>query len=312
MFKILKAVVVISVLAVSLAGCAPQVQVPPAYVGKILTKDGYKPETVTPSKFRLEYCMVYCDQLILLQASDQSKTEPFQIFLPKDQLNMKLDVRMTLSVNKDMIEFIYDKVPAKGSVISFDDIYDTYAMPVVRDVIRQVVTKYTINEIASSREQVSAELNAAVGRALSDKPIILQNLGLADVQFPPVITQAKEKAAERREQIEREKAQLELQRVTMERDLEQAKMQRAIDREKAEATKEVNEILSKSVTDKYLAYRSLEVLEKLAVSENKEFVPMEAVGTLGLQQAIFQQEMTKASVQTAKASVKSSGGDKGE
>ena len=205
MFKILKAVVVISVLAVSLAGCAPQVQVPPAYVGKILTKDGYKPETVTPSKFRLEYCMVYCDQLILLQASDQSKTEPFQIFLPKDQLNMKLDVRMTLSVNKDMIEFIYDKVPAKGSVISFDDIYDTYAMPVVRDVIRQVVTKYTINEIASSREQVSAELNAAVGRALSDKPIILQNLGLADVQFPPVITQAKEKAAERREQIERER-----------------------------------------------------------------------------------------------------------
>ena len=305
MFKILKAVVVISVLAVSLAGCAPQVQVPPAYVGKILTKDGYKPETVTPSKFRLEYCMVYCDQLILLQASDQSKTEPFQIFLPKDQLNMKLDVRMTLSVNKDMIEFIYDKVPAKGSVISFDDI-------VVRDGIRQVGTKYTINEIASSREQVSAELNAAVGRALSDKPIILQNLGLADVQFPPVITQAKEKAAERREQIEREKAQLELQRVTMERDLEQAKMQRAIDREKAEATKEVNEILSKSVTDKYLAYRSLEVLEKLAVSENKVFVPMEAVGTLGLQQAIFQQEMTKASVQTAKASVKSSGGDKGE
>jgi regulator of protease activity HflC (stomatin/prohibitin superfamily) len=74
-------------------------------------------------------------------------------------------------------------------------------------------------------------------------------------------------------------------------------MKRAIEREKAEGTKEVNEILAKSVNDKYLAYRGLEVLEKMAQSNNKVFVPVEALGTVGLQQALFKDTVKSVSKQ---------------
>ena len=119
----------------------------------------------------------------------------------------------------------------------------------------------------------------------------IKRFGLADVQFPAVITKAKEAAAERREQISREQAQFEIQKIQLERQLEEAKMRRAIEREKAEATKEVNEILAKSVDDKFLAYRAREVLEKMADSDNKVFVPVEALGSVGLQQAVFSNQV---------------------
>ncbi|WP_346837933.1 SPFH domain-containing protein [Microbulbifer sp. SAOS-129_SWC] len=278
-------------LFLSLAACADRVEVPPAHVGKILTKNGYKPETVPPSKFRLDMCLFYCDKLVTLATADFGHMEKFKLFMPKDQLNMNFDVRMTAAINRQMIDNIFDRIPPLNDNISVKHVYDTYAQPVIRDVVRRVVAKYSINEIASSREALSRELFAEVSQALEGTPIAIKRLGLADVQFPKVITEAKERAAERRELIEQEKAQFEIQKIQMERDLEREKMNRAIAREKAIGQKEVNDLLAKSVTDKYLAYRTLEVLDKMAESDNKVFLPVEALGTIGLQQAVFSSQV---------------------
>jgi hypothetical protein len=293
--KIVKYVAV-SLSIVLLSGCSlfgEKVTIPPANVGKVLTKDGFKKDTYGPSRFRLDSCFFYCDRLITLETSDRAQIEKFALFMPKDQLNMGFDLRMTVSIDEKKVDEIYNRVPSENGKISFDRVYITYGQPILRDVARQIMAEYSINEVASSRERLSAELQNEIAKALADTPLKLKRLGLADVQFPEIITQAKEQAAERREQIEREKAQFEIQKIMQERELAQAKMQRAIDREKAEATKEVNEILSKSVTDKYLSYRSLEVLEKMADSDNKVFVPVEALGSLGLQQAVFAEQMKK-------------------
>ncbi|WP_062265680.1 SPFH domain-containing protein [Endozoicomonas arenosclerae] len=281
----------------SLSGCyliGEKVEVPPAHVGKILTKDGYKPDTVNPSKFRLDACIAYCDRMVLLEVSDQGLAERFKLFMPKDQLNMEFEVRMTISVDNRMIDKIYDRIPPNNNKIPFNKIYLTYAQPIIRDVVRQIVAEYQINEVASSRERISQELFNGVSKALEGTPLMVKRFGLADVQFPEVITRAKEAAAERREQISREQAQFEIQKIQLERQLEEAKMLRAIEKEKAEATKEVNEILAKSVDDKYLAYRALEVLDQMASSDNKVFIPVEALGTVGLQQAIFEKEVRKS------------------
>ena len=282
-----------------LAGCNPffgeKVEVPPAHIGKILTKNGYKTDDVYPSRFRLDLCVTYCDSLILLEMADRSKTETFKLFMPKDQLNMKFDVRMTVAVNPKKIDEIFDKIaPYKGKII-FETLYSTYARPIIRDKVRQIMAEYSINEVASNRESISNELFDKVSESLKGSSLSIKRFGLADVQFPDVITKAKEAAAERREQIEREKAQFEIQKVQLERALEEAKMTREIEKERAEATREVNNILAKSVTDKFLSYRSLEVLEKIADSQNKVFIPVEALGTIGLQQNIFKDEVRKTS-----------------
>ncbi|MCQ3830983.1 Band 7 protein [Microbulbifer elongatus] len=278
-------------LVLGLSACADRVEVPPAHVGKILTKNGYKPETVPPSKFRLDMCLYYCDKLVTLAIADFGHLEKFKLFMPRDQLNMSFDIRMTGAVNEKYIDNIFDRMPPHNGNISVNQVYNTYAQPVIRDVVRRVIAKYSINEIASSREMLSQELFTAVATSLDGTPIKIKRLGIADVQFPKVITEAKERAAERRELIEQEKAQFEIQKIQMERDLEREKMNRAIAREKAMGQKEVNDLLAKSVTDKYLSYRTLEVLETMAESNNKVFVPVEALGTIGLQQAVFSEQM---------------------
>ncbi len=277
--------------ALLLTACGDRVEVPPAHVGKILTKNGYKPETVPPSKFRLDPCFFYCDKLVTLAIADFGHKERFKLFMPKDQLNMSFDIRMTGAISRENIDNIFDRIPPVQDNIAVNNVYNTYAQPVIRDVVRRVVAKYSINEIASSREALSQELFSEVSDALKGTPIQVKRLGLADVQFPKVITEAKERAAERRELIEQEKAQFEIQKIQMERDLEREKMNRAIAREKAIGQKEVNDLLAKSVTDKYLAYRTLEVLDKMAESENKVFLPVEALGTIGLQQAVFNDQV---------------------
>jgi SPFH domain / Band 7 family len=279
--------------ATYLVGCGDRVEVPPASVGKILTLEGYKAERKLTSKFRLDPCLFYCDKLVTLAVSDAGHIEAFKLFMPKDQLNMKFDVRMTISIRKTAIDSIFDRVPPVNNIIKPDIVYETYAKPIIRDVVRQVMAKYTINSIASSREAVSLELFQTVSKALELSPITVKAFGLADVQYPEVITTAKIKAAERREKIEEEKAQFEIQKVTMARYLEKEKMQRAIEREKAAGVKEVNEIYAKSVSDKFLSYKTLEVLSELAKSDNKVFIPLSALDSLGVQQALFVDQVRK-------------------
>ncbi|MFA0809801.1 SPFH domain-containing protein [Microbulbifer epialgicus] len=195
---------------VFMAACADRVEVPPAHVGKVLTKNGYKSEVVPPSKFRLDMSLFYCDKLVTTTISDFGHLEKFKVFMPKDQLNMSFDVRMTGAISNDAIDQVFDRIPPVNGSISVNHVYSTYAQAVIRDVVRGVVAKYSINEIAPSRESLSRELFREVSKSLEGTPIEIKRLGLADVQFPKVITQAKERVPERRELIEQEKAQFKI------------------------------------------------------------------------------------------------------
>ena len=159
-------------VAFSLSACGEVVEVPPAHIGKVLTRSGYKPDNVPPSKFRLEPCMAYCDRLILLELADKGMEEEFQLFMPRDQLNVSFDLRFTVAVRDDPVEIdrIFDRVPAKLAEseygrrweIDVDRLYETYGRPVIREVVRTIMARFTINEVASSREEVNAEITRAV------------------------------------------------------------------------------------------------------------------------------------------------------
>jgi multidrug efflux pump subunit AcrA (membrane-fusion protein) len=105
-------------------------------------------------------------------------------------------------------------------------------------------------------------------------------VGLADVKYPEVITNAQENAAERREKIQQEEAQLEISKVALERQLQEQQLQRKIEVEKAQAEAEVNRILAESITPSYVKYRSMQIMEKIAESDNKVFVPTEMLDSV--------------------------------
>ncbi len=290
--------------AVVLTGCIGEsVQVPPAYVGKILSKDGFQPGLISPSQFRLPICFFYCDRLIVVESSDFGHVEQFRkdhaLYMPKSQLTMPFDVRGTFAVRNDetALQAVFDRVPADypkralrslvhGS-IGKQKIYNIYGKAIIRDVVRRVISQYSIEEVASSREAINAELNQAIAKALKKTPLIALRFGLADVRFPKVILDQKETAARRRIAIQQEEAEKQIRLVKLQADLEAARAERQIRRERAQAVLEENRVYAESVNEKYLAYRRLEVLEKLAGSRNTKWVPFQALGTVGQSVAQF-------------------------
>jgi len=289
----MKKLLAIVAMCLSLTACGEMVEVPPAYYGKVLTKDGFQPGVVPPSKFRLPMCWAYCDKLVVAEASDNGMRESFTLFMPKNELTMSFDVRMTVAIKSDerTLNGVFDRLPytAKDgwNVVSADRIYHTYGKPVVRSKIRSLLVNYSIEEVASSRDKINAELAETLSSALKDTPLVLKTIDLADAKFPDIITNAKEQAAQRREQIAQQEAQREITKVKLEAELEQAKMNKAIRLERADAVLKENEIVAKSVTPEYLEYRRLEVLEAMANNKNTVFVPVEALGSVGLSNRVL-------------------------
>jgi len=244
-------------------------------------------------------------RLIVVESSDFGHVEQFRkdhaLYMPKSQLAMPFDVRGTFAIRNDdkALQSVFDRVPAdyrnrrlRGLVhgfISKQRIYDIYAKPIIRDVVRRVVSKYSIEQVASSRAAINAELNKEIAAALGKTPLIALRFGLADVRFPKVILDQKETAARRRIAIQQEEAEKQIRLVKLQADLEAARAERQIRRERAQAVLEENRIYAESVSDRYLAYRRLEVLEKLANSQNTKWVPFQALGTVGQSVAQFRE-----------------------
>lgn len=286
----LRKLVLVALAVVGLSACGEKVEVPPAHVGKILTKSGFQPEVIPPSKFRLEKCWAYCDRLVLVEVSDQSFKQTMQLFMPKDELNISFDIRgqASISDNPDNIHRIFDKVvPPDGGVVRFDQVFSTYAENRIRTVARSHMSRYTIAEIVSNRETIGAELSEALKTALVGTPINIGFVDLADVQYPSIITDAKIAAKEREVAIGREENERKIALIQAETELQLAEKNQAVRLKQAQTIKLENELVAESVTDRYLAYRALEVQEAMAENNATVFMPFEAMGSIGAQARMF-------------------------
>ena len=290
MFKALRNIAIVGVLGASLSGCfwGEYAEVPLAHVGKIKTKDGLKEGLIDASQFRLPYCWAYCDKLLLAEISDFKKEESFRgennsLYMPKSDLVMEFDVRGTFAVARDEVRLqkVFANLPAKQTewhgahgVISADQVYDTYAVTIIRDVVRRVVADYSIETISANRATVNAKLNTELVAAFKSAniPLDIRRFGLGDIRYPPMIIDQKRKAAERRIAIQQEEANKQIQLVKLQTQLETAKASRAIRREKAQAVAEENKILADSVNDKYRVFKQLEILEGLVESKNTKWI----------------------------------------
>lgn len=288
MYNLAKSSVVAGLL-LGLMACGSKVEIPPAYVGKILTKNGYAPETLSPSKFRLPPCLTYCDKLVLLEASDSGFKETMELFMPKDKLNLTVEIRGTLSIPTDRgtIDSIYDRIPARNvdgttEIIRSGIIYATYGEQALRGVVRSELVKYTIGDILEKREAIGQSIHAAVAEKLlaTKTPLVVSRFELADIQPPKVIVDAQQSAKEREIAVQRAEADAQVDLVKAEKELEIARKNRLVEKEKALAIAEQNNIAANSITPQLLAYRRLEVAENImreaAASQNPGLIVIPA------------------------------------
>lgn len=265
MEKWLSRFILVSIMAVVLTACGAKVEVPPANVGKIMTKDGYQEGLKPTSRFRLAPCVVYCDSLVLLDVSDKTKRENLNVFIPEDKLNLELGVQVTLSLDSNEIEPLFNTIPptnvidSRTTAIAWDQIYNTYAQQIVLTETREYLSQYSIAEIASSLEKVNADLRDALQKRIEERtPFSVRYVGITHIKYPDIITQAQENAAERREQIQQEEAQLQISVVKLQRELQEAQLQRQIEVEKAETEAAAQRIQRESVDERVLELRRIE------------------------------------------------------
>ena len=297
--------VLLAALLLGVGGCGELVEVPPAHVGKVLTKAGYQQGLKSPSRFRLPYDFMNPPKLVLAEVSDHGIKESMKVFMPSDKLNLTFDVRGTFAISADekKIEHIFDRlVPEHGGPhdtvrrIGFKQVYVTYAQQVVRKRSREVVAAYTIQQVLESREAISEKLLVALREDLSDTPISVTVFGLAEVQPPTVIINAQEAAKKREIEIQQAEADKLVKLTEAEAALAVAKKQQEVDLTEAETQVLVNKKLAEGVTEAFVTQRALKVLEAMAQSNNKVFViPNEALANpavlLGVSNQAFSDDM---------------------
>lgn len=251
-----------AVIALVLAG--ERVEIPPAHVGKIMTKDGYQDALIPTSKFRLSPCWAYCDRLVMLDVADKAYQENLSIFIPEDKLNLDVTVRATLSINPQKTAELFNTIsPTDGrgstSIIANEQVYRTYASQIIQAEVREYLSQYSIGQIASSNERINADLGQRLGKAIEARtPFAVRYVGITNLKYPDIITKAQEAAAERREAIQQEEAQTQVSAARLERELREARLQRAIEKEKAETEALAQATLAASVDARVLELRKLE------------------------------------------------------
>lgn len=209
------------------------------------------------------------------------------IYMPKDQLNLKVDLRgiVTVSSGEENINQIFDRVTAKPTdssrvrLIPLSSVYSIYAQPIIREVVRSALTKYSIAEVMASRAKVSAELTELIRSKLSTTPISVKQLGLADVQPPEVIVRAREAAKEREIAIQRAEADKQVKLKEAEAALEVAKKQQQVDLKEAETQVLVNQKLTEGVNEAFVTQRWLKVMDQLSLNTSGKVIilPYEAM-----------------------------------
>lgn len=291
-FKLMMA----GLLMLTLTAClGERVEVPPAHVGKISTKDGYRPDIIGTSRFRLDWCWANCDKLVLVNVADQANTESLEIFMPQDKLKLKVDIRTNLTISdKKATELLFNSLTPSGSAVEGEDpryvsrisresIYKNYAQQIILSETREYLSQFTIAEVASSMEKVNADLSARLAKSLKERsPFTVRFVGITDITYPDIIVQAQENAAQRREMIEQENAQKQVDQVKLERQLNEAQLQRKIDVEKAEADAEADRVRAQAANNPaVIKLRELEI-EKIKAEKWNGQLPTTVADGSGL------------------------------
>ena len=281
-------------------GCGSLVEIPPASKGRVLTSGGYQESILPPSRFRLPYAPVTPPKLVIVEASDQAKTETMTVYMPKDKLNLTFSVRGVYSISDDAtkLDSIFTRLTPQATsdsavlAIDFDQIYETYGIQPIKTQALEIISTDDIQTIMENRAAVSQRMKDAIQEALIATPIVVREFNIDELQPPKVIIIAQESAAEREIAIEKAEADKLVALKEAEADLEVAQKQQEIDLVEAETQVLVESKLAEAVSEAFVTQRALKALDSLAKSDNRIIlVPSDAftnpASLIGLNNMIF-------------------------
>ncbi|WP_330925023.1 SPFH domain-containing protein [Candidatus Sororendozoicomonas aggregata] len=272
-------------LAMLLTGCGHE-QVPPAHVGKLLTTTGYSPDIYPPSRVRVGLR----ESLVLIETGTKTYKEPLTIIM-QDKLTLTADVRFRArvdSTSKPVLNAMFnDIVPTKG-LVSLDKVYQTYGKMIVRNKSREVLSRYSVEDVHKNYARISGEIYQSVTKAASALPIKITDVALGNIKYPATITRAAELAKERELQIAQEEAQVQIELTKKAGQQQLAEADYKIKMTQARTLRDQNRTIAEGISPELLELKRIEASLAAAQSNNSKWVlPYSALGHTGAQVAMF-------------------------
>lgn len=278
---------VVLLAALVLSGCGENIE--PGFKGKIMDKNGYSADIRETGR-------VYIwgsESLVLLETSTKNFSVPVTVKMKDDMdLDFKVNFRTRVGGSDKVLNALFNDITADGDyngakAITLTKVYEVYGKDVVSNVARSVVSKYNVNQVSSNYDLINQQLQTALKAAMENNPLEISNVTMAEIGWPKIITDAIEKQQERELAIKTEANQQAIEMVKRTNALELANADREVELTRARTLRDQNEITSAGISDKLLAYRALEVQEKMAENKAAIFVPYEAMGTSGMSNRIY-------------------------
>lgn len=279
----MKKIAAISAISLALAGCEVAT-VPPASKGKILSSSGYSADVKETGK----YWLFGFKNMVILDTSTQMISENITVkMIDNLDLPFQLHFRTRIHGSNDVINSMFNDITHEDYRVSLDRVYSVYGKNVVTNAARTVMSKYRVDEVAANFEKINNDIFNEIKKRMVGNPLEVSDVTLARISYPPIITEAVERQQERELAIVTEKNQQAIEMLKKENELALASADYEIRIKRAEAIRDENKITSDGLNPVLLQYRNLEVLEKMAESENKVFVPYSALKEVGVSNTMF-------------------------
>ncbi|QQS29572.1 MAG: prohibitin family protein [Sphingobacteriales bacterium] len=191
--------------------------------------------------------------MFIYDMREQIREENLDV-LSTDGLPIAIDVSVRFNPIAEKVGYLHEEIGP--------DYADKIVRDVVRSASREVIGKYTPEEIyASKRDSVRIGIQNMVEVTLKAKYIELKAVNLRSIKLPPTI----EQAIQTKLVQQQEKEQYEF-RIAKERKEAERK------RIEAEGIKAFQEIVNQGLSEQYLKWKGIEATQMLSESQNSKVV----------------------------------------
>lgn len=279
MKKFIVAIILPIMVMFSFSGCGlfDKREVPQGYVAKIMDTNGFQPEVLQPGWYTMGMFAIH-KRMLYLQTSEGQFQEKVTVRM-KDNMNLIADyVRVRVKVNKSpkVLNTLFNSLPAKDGKITLRQMYITYGNLIVIRDIREVLSKYTLDDVRLNYTRVAAEVYNKIKNDFKTTPLVLLDINVGRFNYPKVYNEAILQAKKKELEIKKAQAEAAIQVEKMKAKERIAKAQYNVKMQEAKRISDFNKMIGNSVSPQLIELRKLEVQQSLVqnLQGNKNVVYM--------------------------------------
>ena len=258
--------------ALFLQGCSSAV-VPPGYVGKKVSTSGVQPDIYEQGK---HFSGIFT-RMILINTSSELRQAPVKVIMADynvsdgeetQRIGLEMDfivnVRYRIKDDPNVINAMLRdmSIDDETSKITAEQMYHKYGNMVVGQVTREVLGKYTPEEVLHNLEDINKALYAGVKEKLDKTPLTTSNVSLGPITLPAVITKRINANKDTELSEVQARAQQKIDILQKQNEIELARQQALREEIDAQSMANQNKILNQSITPEVLELRRLQIREK--------------------------------------------------